>query len=85
MAKIKIENLPVNTKIDKEEMKKVMGGLLYNFSGASPISQQTYWSASSQGMYVPQHPGLVRSYSPLTTTYEGGSTAEASDFKKKAG
>lgn len=85
MAKIKIENLPINTKITKDEMKKAVGGSFINFSGASSISQSTFWSASSQGMYIPQRPGFGTSSSPLTTTYEGGSTAMASDFKKKAG
>ena len=36
MAKIKIEDLPADQKISKEEMKKVMGGV-YTFSWASSL------------------------------------------------
>jgi hypothetical protein len=36
MARIKIEDLPADQKISKEEMKKVMGGV-YTYSWASSL------------------------------------------------
>ena len=50
MARIKIKDLPKDRRISKEQMKKVMGGIvLYNKPGSFDVTQNYEFTASSLG------------------------------------
>jgi len=48
MARIKIEDIPDNIKLDKEEMKKVLGGLETRFSLSNLQINQSLTNATPE-------------------------------------
>ena len=73
MKKIRIENLPVNIKIDKEEMRRAIGGSYFNYFLAPPLSQKSYWPTFSSGMLAPPSPSGGTTPTILSTTLESPS------------
>ena len=79
MARIKINDLPQNRKISKEELKKIRGGLSYQrYTLTNPIVTSYTGGSTSQGDPVPTEE-VSFNYGTIAWTYtESGNSGSTS-------